>query len=422
MSEQNFVETHGGANVLSQGTGAIQEPTLNTSALKDAAKALLNKGSQPNPAPSATPSGQPSLVTTTVPSPVSPVQQIPVSVSDAKPQVSAEEAAARETPEAKVTATDAQGNKQEINIFDIPDEAIVRMKRNGEIITMPAKDAKADMMRGAKFTHEMQQLRAKEAQFETRLQQAGMLEQLVSDDVALASYIFQTKPHIVEELAQHMGYSKAQAAQALATAVQQQHGVQPQSAPFQIQNPAELASLGEVDQLLSHRAQTLEQAVLEQVRKELGGVNTTVEGIVKQQVQSAVQNEIARLRNASEIQSFDVEINKTVDDILTANPALKAVPNINQVLRFEVFKMKPQTPEEMKEAFSHVASGIVEGLNETYNTAKKVAVITKAEMEKQGIEPPVGTQPTFTRPLNYADQRGQVDWKKIKEVARASLG
>jgi hypothetical protein len=423
MSEQNFVSTHGGTDILSQGSGAITEPTLNTTALKDAAKALLNKPAA-NPAPAAPPQGQPSRPqVSAVPSTsASPVQQIPISVSDAssKAQPAGEEQAALEGQ--KVTVTDSQGQKTEIDLLSIPDDAVVKMKVNGQETIVSGKEAREFGMRGAKFTQEMQQLRAREAEFATRLEQAGVLEQLITNESALAEYIYAKAPHIVEQLAQHMGYTKAEAAQAMAQQVQQQAAPAPVALPPNF-NPGELASLGEVNELLGQTLAQREQAVLEQVRKELGGVNTTVEGLVKQQVRNAVQAELQLLRNATEIQQFDTEIVKTVDGILTANPALKAVPNIEKVLRFEVAKMRPKSPEEMIEAFNHVASGIVEGLEQTYNTARKTAVIDKATMEKTGIEPPVGAAPTFTRPINYADQNtGKVDWKLIRQAARAALG
>lgn len=421
MSEQNFVQTHGGTNVLSQGSGAINEPTLDTGALRTAAKALLTKSS-PNPAPSPSASGQPSTTETSsvTSTAASPIQRIPVSVSDAPSQAAPLEPAGQADGETKVTTTDAQGNKTEINLADIPDDAVVRMKVNGEIATFSGKEAKEFGMRGGKFTREMQQLRAREEQFGARLEQAGMLEELVTNDAALVEYIAQAKPQLVEALAQRFNLTKAQAAQALAQEVQTQATV-PQAQLPQF-NPADLPSFGEVDQLVAARSNALQQQVLEQVRQELGGVNTTVESIVKQQVQNAVKAEIQMLRHATEVQSFDVEINKTIDGILEANPALKAFPNINQVLRWEVKQMRPKSPEEMHEAFNHVAAGIVENLDETYNTSRKTAVITKAVMEKTGIEPPAGTAPTFTRPISYSNEKGQVDWSLIKKAARASLG
>jgi hypothetical protein len=410
MSDQ-FVSTPASVDVVKTGSSAISEPSLNTSALKDAAKAFLNNGATP----ASTPVEQPV-------SPVSPVQRIPISVSDAPKQAPTPQS---EIPsDQKVVATDPNtGQKTEIDLMSIPDDAIVRVKRNGEVVTISGKEARDDAMRGAKFTHEMQQLRAKEDGLKQRFEQAQTLERLVTDDVALAEYIFRQKPHIVETLAQHMGLSRQEAATVLATEVQHQAANQPnQPAPFTISNPDELANLGEVDTLFQSRSQQLERQVLEQVKRELGTVNSTVQDSVRNLVANAVKNEISTLRNAHEVATFDGEIKSTISDIIKTNPALSKIPRIEQLIRFEVFQMKPQTPDELKEALHHVASGIVEGLDETYQTARKTSIIDKATMEKTGIEPPVGTAPTFTRPISYEGANGKFSFDEMKRAAKAALG
>jgi hypothetical protein len=422
MAEE-FVSQPVHVDATVSGAGSIGEPTLNMEALKSAGKALLNKGTSPNPAPAQ---GQP--LTGTRVQPVSPVQhQIPVTVTDGQPQPPAQALAGDPPPSGdKVTTTDANGQKVELDLHSIPDDAIVRIKRNGEIITVSGKEAKEDAMRASKFTFEMQQLRAKEAQFDERLNRATQLETLVTNDEALARYIYQTKPHIVEALAEHMGMTKAQAAQALgasAANANAQAVAQGQPAPFQITNPQELADLGQVDQLLSHRAQTLEQSILTQVQQKLGGLTNEVRSAVQEMVAEQVRGELQGLRRAHEISAIDGQIQSTVQEILTTNPALKVIPDFEETLRKEVLKMRPQSREELISAFHTVAQGIVEGLNDTYQTARKTTIIDKVTMEKTGIEPPAGTAPSFSRPITYSDPAtGKVDFKLIREAAKRAIG
>lgn len=419
MSDQ-FVSTPPPTDLTQNRASAAGEPTLNTSALRAAAKEFLNKPA--NPAPSAPAVGQPSSVVSQGVEPVSPASTIPVSVSDT-PQPKVPAVGTEAIPEdQKVLATDPNtGQKTEVNILDLPDDAIVRMKVNGESVTMSGKEAREGFMKGAKFTREMQQLRSKEEQFTGRLERAEKLEQLVGDDVALATYLFQERPHIVETLAEHMGWTKAQAAQALAAKVNEQAAA-PAAPAFRIERPEEIASLGEVDQLVSARASALQQEVLTALRQEIGDVSSErVQELVANTVAKAVRSEINALRDANEIATFDGEIKKTVGSILESNPALKAVPHIEHLMRFEVAKMKPKSPEEMMDAFHTVAQGIVEGLDETYNKARKTTIIDKATMEKTGIQPPVGTAPSMARPINYADQSGKVDFNLIKQAAKAAL-
>lgn len=412
MSDQ-FVSQPASVDVTKVGSAGIGEPTLNTSALKDAAKAFLNSGAKPASSTGEQPNA---------PQPQSPVQQIPITES-LKPAVTPQApAVAEEIPEGqKVTATDAQGNKTEIDLMTLPDDAIVRMKVNGEVQTFSAKEAREFGMRGAKFTTEMQRFRAEQAQHQQMLEDAKKLHTLVSNDEALAAYVFQTKPHIVEALAEHMGWTKAQAAEALAKEVQAQQ--QPAQAPaFQIDNPQELADLGQVNSLVESRSQQLQRQVLEQVQRELGAVNGSVKEQIAKAVRETVQNEIATLRNAHEVATFDGEISKTISSVLDANPALKAVPKIEQLLRYEVFQMQPQTPEELTDAIHQVASGIVEQLDATYKTVRKTQVIDKATMEKTGIEPPAGTAPIMSRPISYTGENGKVDFAKIRAAAKAAIG
>jgi hypothetical protein len=428
MSEPNFVSLPTPTDLTNAKASSAGEPTLNTSALRAAAMARLNNPTPSDPAPSS--QGQPSTQGG-VPGaePVSPLHQtqIPVTVKDASPRIGETSPTAAQTPipdDQKVAVTDPNtGAKTEVNILDLPDDAIIRMKVNGEPVTMSAKEAREGMMKGAKFTREMQNLRQQETEFAGRLENATKLEQLIGDDAALASYIFQAKPHIVETLAEHMGWTKAQAASALASTVNAQAAapVQPTPSPYRIERPEEIASLGEVDQLVGARvAEVLGQV---EALKAQGQTLTpeAIQGIVAETVGKAVKSEIGRLQNAHEVAAFDGEINKTVTGILDANPALKHVPGIESVLRFEVIKLRPKSPSEMMEAFHTVAQGIVEGLDETYKAARKTTVIDKATMEKTGIQPPTGTAPSMSRPINYQGQDGKVDFNLIRQAAKAAL-
>lgn len=378
-------------------------PALNTNAMREAGKAFLNKEAAPASTP--TPVASPAPVVPGDSSTFTPPTNVTVT-EQPKEAVKAPEPG-QEAPKAPTPA--------EPQVLDIPDDALVRMTVNGKEQVLPYGEAKKQMMLHRTFTQNQQQLRAQEAQLARErqaLQQeaelAGKLRQIVTNPDLFVQYA-QANPVLAQRLAQAFGTTVAAASA----------GATPQPVAPSIQNPDELANLGEVHGLLDARTRELESRVSQ-------NFSATLEQRAQQiaeEVEGRVQQAIGRLEDAREVSAFNTEIVKKINANLEANPALKVIPRIDQLLRYEVAQLQPRTPEEMLEAFDIVSRGIVEGLNETYNTSAQIRLIEKEKLVTGGVEPPGGQAPnTLVRPpISYTGKDGKFDWGKLKDAAKASL-
>lgn len=312
------------------------------------------------------------------------------------PKVEAPVAQAAEVPEVRVQAGQA-APEAETPIVETPvvpqptelsDDALVRVLVDGEEQVLPWKDARGKISGGLKFTKNMQQLAKEREEFagnQARLQQLegehGQLRTLLANPNALRAF---TK--------QMYGLDFAQTAQP--------------EAPAQM-NVDEIATVGQAQQLAVAQAQQLEQRLQQ------------TEHTLRNQIQ-AVTHEIEHRQQTAK---HALVINTALQEIFTANPMLQSVPNIEDVIRFEVAKAKPQTEEAALELFKSVSTGIAENLNKHYNANKKVQAVAQAKqkLESKTIEPASGTAPTI-QPTSYKNTDGTVNWKKVREMANSYNG
>jgi hypothetical protein len=189
---------------------------------------------------------------------------------------------------------------------------------------------------------------------------------------------------------------------------------------FTPSNPDELVNAQELAQTLGMTAAELERNFGARLEQSLEQRAAQILGKVQEEVSAG----ITALEDAREINGFNTQIDQTIGKILADNPALKAIPRINALLREEVKDLKPRTPEEMLEAFHVVSSGILEGLNHEYNRSRHPAVQAKQEMVAGGIEPPKGLPPNTTvvadKP-NYIGKDGKFDFKQLRNIGRQFL-
>jgi hypothetical protein len=388
-----------------------QGPKLDTSALRSAGKALLAGTGSSTPAEStlATPA-----------SPASPATTASVPIQSSVTVTPVEQpAAAAETPAAPV---DNPATTAAPKFVDLPDDQMVKVTVNGEEQVLPWGEARKQLMLHRTFTQKSQQLAQERKQIEERSQQISALEQkasraeklerLVTTPDLFAQYAI-ANPVMARALAARFGTTVAQATAGAAPAAQVAVA---QAASAVGVNNDELANLGEVNSIVGSRMGEIEQRfgqTLEQRAEVILG-----------KVNEVVDQKLAELRDAHEVSQFNTQIAKTIKDNLDTNPALKAIPRIEELIRFEVGQMQPESVEEMLEAINVVSKGIVEGLQETYNQSRSAQLIAREKLVKEGIEPPVGAPVNnlVKKEENFVLPGGKMNWKALAAKGKAVIG
>jgi 5'-deoxynucleotidase YfbR-like HD superfamily hydrolase len=243
-------------------------------------------------------------------------------------------------------------------------------------------------MRQAKFTKEMQGLRAREQAFE---QQQAQYVQAAKERDALVEF-WQNKEQVQAALQKFYPDLLAQA-QAQAAA----------QAPF---DPNDIATVGQ--------AQELAQAT----QRNLESLMQNLERGIQERIEAATVNletKQATAKLASELNTLEASLFEAHPYIETLNPDAK------DLLRYNVAKMEPRTPEEAKEAFKTVFGGMVENFNKAVAATTKSQVIAKQTLVKNNIQPPGGAtvqpQPTDFKTTNKFTGKTEVDWAKLSQAA-----
>lgn len=288
-----------------------------------------------------------------------------------------------ETPavtEPEVVDTSDATQKQ---LATLADDALVSVPVDGVDEVMTWKEAKAGFSRTSKFTKSMQQLAKEKSEFAAdkaavdtlRNERAG-LEAFLNNKDAVLNYVRQT-----------FG----------------QEAVQTLAPVPDGTNPDEIVTYREAQAIAQRQSATLEQ----QIQAVVNGV--------QQKINDATQ----AIETRQETAKHAVLITSTLNDIFTANPVLKSIPNSEDLIRFEVYKMQPKTPEEAVQFFQQVSHGMAEDIGKHYKAQQKITKVAevKAKLESKSIEPPGGTSPTI-KPASYKNADGTVNWKKVTEMAK----
>lgn len=268
---------------------------------------------------------------------------------------------------------------------DLADDALVRITVDGEEQILPWSEARGKISGGLKFTKNMQDLAKQRTDLANELTslnklrtERAALEQFLNNEEAVTGFVKNKFPHLFQTPS---GQPAAQAAD---------------------YNPDEIATLGQ--------ARSIAQQQADAVTKQIGEVkNFVATSIAEANQQIADRQETARHASA---------INNTLTDIYSKNPVLNAIPNSQDLLRFEVSKMQPRTQEEALEAFRTVAAGMVEEVGKHFKANQKIQVVAaaKAKLESKSIEPAGGSSPQL-KPTSYKNADGQVDWARVKKLA-----
>jgi hypothetical protein len=253
----------------------------------------------------------------------------------------------------------------------------------GKVQKLTKDEIKQGMLRQADYTRKTQELATARKQAEDILQRGQQFEQereqlrqVLSDPRALM-YLAQ------QQLAQAQG---------------------PQ---FDPDAPATMAT---IQQLAQYNQQQLQQ--------QLALVEQNAGNAAAQARQEAVDEIVARQETAKH---SDV-INAKLTTIYESNPVLQSVPEIEDVIRYRVSQMQPQTIDEALKAFEKVSGEVAAAMGEKFNNARKEQVLTKQKLVQGGIEPPGGAAVPANAPTSFRDPKTNViDWSKLSGAAAAYI-
>lgn len=279
--------------------------------------------------------------------------------ADSTPDPAPADPAPVEPETAEPDATETSARKA----LQIHDDDEVEVIVDGKPQTVSWKDARSKLSGDFKFTQKMQELAAQRQQVEQR---AAEINQIAFE-----------RDQLLMRLQQ----------------VQQEQQAQPQS------DPNEIATLGEVQSVIQ---QQLQAARIE-----------TEQAIARANAELAFRQEMAQHSTA---------INSTLSTILQQNPVLGAIPNAEDLIRYQVAAMQPQTQAEAVEAFNAVAREMVAGIGKHFQSTQKAQRIAEAKQKlvTNSIEPAGGTPPQ-QQPLNYKNPDGTVNWNAIRNAAASML-
>lgn len=269
--------------------------------------------------------------------------------------------------------------------LEIGDDQLVKVLVDGVEEIRPWKEAKGLLSGGAKFTKSMQQLAKEKQAFESERGQLTELQQreqayqnLLRSPQALGEFMQRQFPQLFQQ--------------------------QPQAqAPAGGGNPDEIATLGEARAIAEQQTRALSQQVAE----------------LKQSLQQGLQETQTQIEHRQQTAKHATVIQSTLSEIFVANPVLNAIPNAEDLIRYNVALMQPKTEADAVTAFKTVAQGIVDDVKKHYTANNKVQAIAaqKQKLVTSSIEPAGGAAPQIA-PKSFKAADGTVDWKAVTQAAK----
>lgn len=268
----------------------------------------------------------------------------------------------------------------DLKILDLPVDGHVRVKVDGQEQVLPIQEFKDGISREAVFTKRMQTLANQRRSAETELaaqyaylqQQAQMLDQA-------RTYLEQ----------------QAQAQSFVPTT--------PESPAAPMPQLQDLATVGDVQSQIHQAIQHLAQY---QQQREQQFVNALG------QASERVQEDVALQRDAS-------SYNKGLQNVLNKpeyTAWVKAVPYAEQIIRYEVANMDPQSIEQALEFTEQVAKGHVESLRAA---SQDLQIRQSVAQARAKLEPPAGSPPapiSMYKPGSAFGKNG-FDWNALRARA-----
>ena len=171
-------------------------------------------------------------------------------------------------------------------------------------------------------------------------------------------------------------------------------------------DPNEPVTLSKVEQLANQRFEQLQRQQQE------------MEARFQQTIEQRIAQERATIEAERARAEYDRVLDPFVDKLLSDNPILQAIDNVETLIRYKVVKMNPQNDTEAKAFFEKVVKEQVDKLQSQFVATNKQTLINKEKL-KQGIEPPGGSG-LVPKPKSYVKGR-KVDWDALEADAISSL-
>ncbi len=269
-------------------------------------------------------------------------------------------------------------------------DRLVRVKVDGQWEVKSLKDVTAGFSRTSDYTRKMQavadqrraaetlneQLTARQTEFQTQQTELQQLRAFISNPQALQKFLQQTNPNLF----------------------------QPSNQP--VVDPNEIATVQQARDIAAEQAKQFQSHMAK----------------LEQQFNASVAKSAQDIENRRETAVFSASLNSTVKDIFTANPLLTAIPLAEDLLRFQVAKLNPQSLQEAQEAFKTVAEGMMDDLQRKFTDQNKTKLAAAAKLTTARIEPPGGTgiqiQPT---PASYDKEKNSMNWKGLHAQAKQMM-
>ncbi len=263
-------------------------------------------------------------------------------------------------------------------------------------------------MNARKFTQSMQQVRQMERQaleaqrgIAAIRQRQAEQDSIMNDPGRLAAYVQAKFPQIL---------TPQQQAQAVAA--------QQVAAPTPVVDPQMLASVGDVNDAVARSIASQEA----ELGRRLSGMEQAAIQRAEESASRIVQQTIANLQNSHQVATFDRQIEDHITSLTQELPVLSAIPQLNDLLRFEVSRLNPRTPQEMFDGLREVAAAYAEQIDAHYAGQNATRMAAKAKLATHGTEVPSGrtpqVQPVAKKPFAHG---GKGDWGSVTAEALARL-
>lgn len=268
----------------------------------------------------------------------------------------------------------------------VSDDTVVEV--NG--LKMTLKQVREGYMRQADYTRKTQEIaaKAKEAeQWQQELQQLKAREQTLrqslSDPNEVLGYaISQFGPEQVQAWLQ---------SQITANAAQQGQALDPRM----------------VAQMAQAQVSKATQSLTQDIAK------------VREETQAAIRQESERLRLEREQEAHERQLAATFGEIFSQHPELKAVAEMEDILRYRAFAKQPETIEQAKQFLAEEAQRQAQAIKALLTAEKKADAVEKASL--LNVEPPGGIGPSHQGSNIHLKSDGSVDWNALRASAVATL-
>lgn len=135
---------------------------------------------------------------------------------------------------------------------------------------------------------------------------------------------------------------------------------------------------------------------------------------LEQNMQTQGQQFVTQTRQEIETAQLSEKVDAHLQGIFKEMPALSAIDNVEDILRFKVFNRNPQTLDDAKAFFSEEAKALAGKIAKAFVPAQSQSA---GAATARGIEPPGGAGSAPPQKPSYKGKDGRVDFSKVGDAA-----